>query len=718
MMLLAMALLFQQPRSKSLPVIERPGAGPDAAATLRALCPGGDPADARVLLATEQREAGAAAAANTPDAWLALGCTRALLSLGRASSHDGPLMLSGDSWAQGAITTVLKVLAMRPGDRRAADILAVYAMDESDPKALAKVVTRLDDAVRAGASGGPTLRACAELGLRVGRPDVTRRCASAALRAGNDSTADLLLDARLDAAAHDTVGTSATFLAAVGAAHDTLSELALAWQLQWFLTPDEVAEWDTLPASRRVAWVRDQLASRDVRDGQPAGARLVAHFERLAYVDSAFRLKVARVMHNTMLRGASAANIGTDPTYPDTWRDYSRWQLDFDDRGAVWMRFGAPLKRFFGSESTASSQGRGAAGRQRNGNQGGLPSSSRPSNAFETWLYQIDGKPLLLTFAYEPFSGEAGASRLVSGNIGDIYCGLDTWRCLLSMRQSARGQGVTPELRQQVREQDGEFIRAATTKDDNSVRTDKAIELIARMNRLWDPATGAPIALVTWAVKPGDLVVQTDHDVRTTRVEFDLRSWDGSAQRWQDTAFTRRFNFNRSDVRHLTGFIVAPASADVSSWSLVATQGAERRGRAWDVTAGPLDAGPVAISDLVLGQSGQGLTWAERGTDVLLAPLNAVSRTLPVSLYYQIRSNRVRPGLRTTIALYRVDGGVARDSASLQVGFAQDDRQGINEVAQTIDVSRLDKGTYRLEVRLTDAAGTLITRRGVELMLE
>jgi hypothetical protein len=149
----------------------------------------------------------------------------------------------------------------------------------------------------------------------------------------------------------------------------------------------------------------------------------------------------------------------------------------------------------------------------------------------------------------------------------------------------------------------------------------------------------------------------------------------------------------------------------------VATQGDSRRGRAWDVATGPLDSGPLVLSDLVLGQEGQGLLWSDHNTDILLAPLNAVDRTHPVSLYYQIQSDRPGPALRTTVALYRIADGVARDTAALQVAFDQAVRSGVNEVAPTLDVSRLEKGSYRLEVRLTDATGAVISRRNVQLDL-
>jgi hypothetical protein len=676
-MLLALILMVQQQPTQKAAALEHPGADPLMAADLRAACPSNIAGDRAALMRLEQRQSDMKVLASDPGAWFALGCTRALLAANGALSRGGTMMIVGDSWTWGAIKSLVKALSLRAGDRRAADLLAILAMNEAEPRYPEDIAQVLDRAVSAGAVGNATLRGCADFGMRAGLPEITRRCATRALADGKDSTWHSLLLARLDFRDADTVNGMLAFVRAAAAAHDTLAKLAITWQLQWFLAPDEEDVWATLPDSARGEWVHDRLASRDVRDGQPAGARLAEHFKRLDHADSAFRLNVARVMRSAMLTSTSATGSIDEGEF----RDYKRWQIDLDDRGVTWMRFGKPEKIGF-------------------------------ADSIEVWYYQLDGKPLLLTFGYEPFSGSIAPSRLITGHIGDVYCGLDAFRCRLSMQQV-----LNPEDRQHVREDDRTFISAATTTDDNSVRTDKTIEVISRLHRLWDPISGASVAMLTYALKASDLVVQQDSGAHTARVEFDFRRWDAITDQWRDTAFTRRFTTTLAGARRLTGFIVTPSSPTVTSWSLVATQSEARRGRAWDITTGPLDRGPLALSDLVLGQEGQGLVWAYHNVNILLAPLNAVDRKLPVSLYYQIHSEDARQGVRTTVALYRVVDAVARDTAALQVGFDQAIQAGVNEVAPTLDVSRLEKGSYRLEVRLTDAAGAVISRRNVQLDL-
>jgi hypothetical protein len=703
MMLLALAVMTQQLPAQHFPPIDHPGADPLLTTNLRAACPSNIATNRIALFKLEQQQGEAKVLEKNPEAWFRLGCTRALLYGAGALSHEGMLMVAGDSWAHGALKAFAQVLALRPDDRKAADLVATLAMDDEEPRDLEATAMALDRAVSLGVSSSATLRGCADLGLRAHHPEFTRACATRALAEGKDSTWHSLLMARLSFRVADSVEGSRAFVRAAGAVRDTVAALDVAWHLQWFLSPDEQKEWITLADSARGGWMRDHLTQRDVRDGQPPGARLAEHFKRLEYVESAFRLRVPKMLHTAMLSKPSSGILPPGP--PATkdgfatsmradqdlsillnspFRDYMRWQVEWDDRGVIWMRFGEPRLRGYESES---------------GN--------------EIWRYDIDGHELLLTFAPEDFDGSAGATRLVTGRISDAYCGIDEWRCALSMVMHP-----APEVIAAVKQQDREYISAGTTNDDNSVRTADVIEVISRLHRLWDPVSGAPIALLTYAVKTGDLTTAQDSVARSMRVEFDFRRWDAASDRWQDTTFTRRFPVSGKDIRRLTGFIVTPSLPSVSSWSLVATQGDTRRGRAWDVTTAPLDAGPLALSDLVLGQEGQGIVWANHNEQVPLAPLNAVDRGQPVSLYYQIHSAEARPGMRTTVALYRVEQGVPRDSASLQVGFDQAVQAGVNEVAPTLDVSRLEKGNYRLEVRVTDARGVVITRRAVDLNLD
>ena len=286
-------------------------------------------------------------------------------------------------------------------------------------------------------------------------------------------------------------------------AHDSVSRLEVDWHLQWFLTPIEMSSWRLQQDTARGAWLRDQLIKRDVKDGQPLGARVAEHFKRLDYVEQNFRLEIPDRARQGLRTGPAVMDNGNTPLNPDTlilaqedaatlnarmWRDYARWQTDFDDRGVVWMRFGAPEKR--------------------------IPYTC-PRDCIEVreaWLYHIDGKPLLLDFENEGYDGTVEATRLVTGVLGNYFCGLDAYRCMLTglstaefyAKQASNGKPVSlflmPEQVDAVREDDRHSIEFATTHDDNSVRGDANLRIVSNLHRLWDPISTEPIALVTWAL--------------------------------------------------------------------------------------------------------------------------------------------------------------------------------------------------------------------------
>ena len=693
----------------------------------------GNPAtlDRAGLLVREDQFATAAHDAPHPtaDMWTSLGCARAALSGDGAIARPGLLMVAGNSWAHGAERALLQALAIEPGNVRAAEVLGLLALNDLEPDDLAASASAVTKAVAAGGSTPALLRACSELALRVRDNPVTRRCAMQALAKGVDSTWHHLRLAQLAFREGDTTGGVQAYLAAMAAAHDSSARDEVNWHLQWFLSPPEQKEFTAVADTARSHWVRDRLAERDVRDGQRPGARLAEHFGRLEFVLVNFRLSLSRIARDGHgLIGAAPVNSwpadtarafcepGLIPALP--FRDYSAWQDRIDDRGVVWLRFGAPLKRIQATPTCDSTIW----------DYDPSPDGHKPkilaTNVREIWRYEIDGLPLLVNFEAEKFSGSVEATRLVTGVLGSYMCDVDSRRCDLTERSIAAAKVHAPPLHpediEHVRQEDREFIAVATTKDDNSPRGDRNVPLASQLSRLWDPLSTAPISLVTYAVPVKDLSIQEGAGVRSTEIDLELRQWDPAGDRWRDTLFSRHYIVPDTSMKrpNLVGFIVVPSAPTVTAWSLVLTQRDHRRGRKFDVATTGLSDGPVVLSDLVLGAEAQGLVWMLHNVEIPLAPTTVLGRTTPVALYYQIKSAAARSDLRTTVALFRVEGGVARDTAAFQVGYEQAVNRGVNEVAPALDVSRLDKGAYLLEVRINDAAGTLLSRRTVALDLE
>jgi hypothetical protein len=731
---LLLILALQQLPAQNFPAIPKPGVVSDLGALLDRACPRGTARDRSALLQEEIRLAQPAITGRlTADQWVALGCARARLDADSAIAHDGPLMVAGNSWSQGSQRAMIEALKQSPTDARAAEVLSLEALDGDEPDNMRDALSAILAVAQHGKPTPATLRACSELALRVGDEKAARDCANRGVAGGSDSTWHLLRLARLSFRAADTVTGLLQFQLAANAAHHSAARREVDWHLQWFLSPDERKEWDTVSADAYASWVRDRLISRDVRDGQPFGARLAEHFSRLEYVETNFRLHVAKMLKNSLRTMPAVREDGGSPgegtaedlnSAPDPgaqpaalWREYVRWQTDYDDRGVIWMRFGKPDQRVpWTCPLIPPPKPRPPPGHV-NPTGGGI-GCGLSQVVREVWKYTIDGQVMVLSFEGEGFDGSVQATRLVNGVVGPYFCDVDPKRCGLT--EQARMGLLLPEDVEHLRAEDREYVSIATTHDDNSVRTDRTIGLVARLHRLWDPLDGSSIALVTYAFPVKDLSIHRDAPERTALVDFALRTWNPTADNWRDTIFTRRWTLPDTSVHqpNLTGFVVVPSTPGVSSWSVVVSQVDQRRGRAWDVTTAGLAPGALAISDLVIGAAAQGLTWQFHNEPVPLAPVGAVGRAEPMSLYFQIRSDVRHSDLRATVAIYHVTGNAADSAAALQVGFAQELRAGINEIAPEVDLSHLDRGNYRLEVWLSDPVGRVLARRSTSLQLE
>ena len=655
------------------------------------------------------------------DSLRGLACLRGALAGEGLPGKEGYLMSAGESWRSGALAANAKLLEQNPGDLEALQLLSAILLDEPLALEARTWAPALVNGIAAGASDPAVLRACVALLIGQREYGEARRCAERGLREGVDSTTHFLVVARERFAAHDTTLGAWAFDRAVRAAHEQRSVDEVTWHVTWFLSPSERATWDSLTAPARGPWLRDRLVARDIRDGRERDARLAEHFARLEHVMDRFAMQVTPLMRKRVLSGMAVAETQTQPgpvVEPTTaefgttlnHREYRRWQVDFDDRGVVWMRFGQP-------DDVVNFRAIGAG----------------DYRVFESWKYRIDDETIVLTFEGEEGDGSGEATRLVTGNYGEFYCGFDIYRCTLANRAISAGffnrakrspaaadspVGIRQSQVATLREDDYEQIVEATTKDDNSVRAEKHLATTAQYLRLWNPTTGRPIALMPYAVRTEDLETIRADGQPAVVFQVAARSWDPAHENWHDTTVVRRLRVPDrvgGDAR-LTGLLEVPRTDGVSAWSLVASQDTSRRGRAFGDALPSLGNGAIVVSDLVLGSPRQGLAWQSATGPVVLAPLGTFARNEPVELYYQVRSASGQPGARTTVALYRIRNGERGAEPALELTFGTALENGITEVRRSLDVSRLDAGTYFIDVRV--AAGGVTAVQGSRLELK
>ncbi len=241
-----------------------------------------------------------------------------------------------------------------------------------------------------------------------------------------------------------------------------------------------------------------------------------------------------------------------------------------------------------------------------------------------------------------------------------------------------------------------------------------AFDVVAQVDRLWDPATGAPITLVPYAVGMN----RQPHDSAGDVAGFDLsfRQWNTAAA--QD-AFDARIDVPRGAPPHavMTGFLVRPGLVGQVGWSMMVTGADLTRGGVYQDDKAPLDSGTLALSDLVLGQEGQGNPWALHGRDIPVAPQGVLLRGAPVALYVQVRSTTARDPVKVRVVLLPRGTAPTGLNPALQIAFDATVHAGISEIARQLDVSSLKPGAYWFEIRITDAVTHDSSTRGTMMFM-
>ncbi|HRP08199.1 MAG TPA: hypothetical protein PLL69_06885, partial [Gemmatimonadales bacterium] len=241
------------------------------------------------------------------EGWFDLACARARLFALDAIAREGLVMLPGDSWGQGAISALLEGLKRQP-DSAAAELLGVLSFDVHPDRLRRGMIEFFRRSADNAKLGRFALRACSALFRDEGDVAAADRCSNLALQRGVDSTWQSISLARSAFQHGDISQGLGRFAAAAASIRDEDDRVALDWHLDWFLEPAELAEWDSL-ATSRAEWVRNLLAERDLRDGQPDGSRLAEHFSRLEAVDTLFRLRRPLLRQRRFELTASPENI-------------------------------------------------------------------------------------------------------------------------------------------------------------------------------------------------------------------------------------------------------------------------------------------------------------------------------------------------------------------------------------------------------------------------
>ena len=522
------------------------------------------------------------------------------------------------------------------------------------------------------------------------------------LAVGGDSGVGLLELARTLYFARRAPDGWAAYLAGARAATSAPALTSYRADLSWIADSAELGAFDALPdPGARARWLEQFWTRRDVVEARDAGERLSEHYRRWFYARRSFRL-VSRHRHY------------------DITEVYRAKQLEFDDRGVIYLRHGEPDRRArFTCTQLEDPNGEGCA-------------------ANESWLYRRkgDGGDLIFHFAARGdvqdyklieslvdalgFRNAVRAGAFSDPQVSELYATREEFGPLygrVGHSLNAPGNALA-----QDRAQGRRSIALGTTTDSYAQRFDQPLDVVASEFVIGDTLH------VVFAVpgerlsgEPGGGGGGLLYPLHFRVIVSD--SADGVVARLD----TLRVFGARQPLRqpaYLTGRLALPVPSGRYRYRLLVTTpdgtaGDLVRQDSLDVHA--LAAGRFAVSDVVVGREGSGLVWVSEGIDtVRLNPLNRFPEGSAAELYYEVYGLARGAPYHTVVRLERegrrslfgaIRGLFGGGGAAVLLEFDAAAEGAVTRVHRGVALQGVGKGTYRLTVVIADpASGVRVTR--------
>lgn len=697
-----------------------------------------------------------------PMAWYGLGIARLQAARAGMVMREGPLHPIGVSNEAGGGYALIRAVELDTTFGLAIDALARAPWGRegaSRGKERLPLLRRLQSRL-----GGPALHAAALLELEGGSADTAVAWLEALRRAG--SFPHGLTDHLLARAYHRVGRQRASEDAFMRGADDTLgiSQATYRAEVAWVATPEELAEWDSLPPADRGAWMRRFWAGRDVAGGHPEGRRLQEHFDRMIHVMANYRLSLPQSGRNR-----AAGTAATIDPYPETMVAELFKEFPFFNEPST----NTPLSDVASSVTRAAMDARTIAGdlpfRLLKASEDvlddrglmylrhGPPDKSARTTggeAMELWLYDLPTGPQFLSFKEIDFDGQAGASRLVPTLMGtsmlarNQVCHLKPSLCSFDADPSGanatvgiRGVDCPPErpcpgIEGQLLVATGVRIEGLARVADEAARLSSGVDLARERSEGMEaiktlgstdgyrPTFALPVtprvqlvglrdhqadqgfAVAAIALAGADLWGH-QLDAESTQRAYQLRVQLQAVRRTDGARFDfdqmRTFMAPKEIAKgeYLTTVLAKPLPPGEYTASLIVTQ-PDGRGAVASLPRlrVPSGTGKFAISDLVLGRERSGTRWSHGQGEVRMNPLNAVARAEQMSLYYQVEGLTDGESYAHRLELSRADDP-AGEAPRLAVGFVLVATGERAEVTRDLGVGRLEPGSYRVRVTVT-----------------
>lgn len=627
--------------------------------------------------------------------WPWYGLALADLALDSAGYPVKPSMHqpAGMYYRDAAIHALGKALEADSTFAPAASLLAERLTSAADPAVSSEVVRAIRRSVVSGeAAPGPWL-VFARMQRSLDHPDSALTAFRKYVAAGGDTATGLLEEARSMFATGDTAAAAPMYL--LGAAHAATADGRAAYRrdIAWIASPRELATVDSLPPDSIGTWVQAFWAKRDAAELRAPNERLGEQIRRWVYVHDDFmapqlNTRVAKALRTPLATrgdlppslavsadGASAATddlpgfapLSAAELFQQSYLNIATGSADFlDDRALIYMRHGEP-------DQIVQTPGR--------------PNEPSPL----TWAYATPQGQLTFHFACNAFC----LLRRFPVRLDGLIAINPDYEILAGQMRMGH---PTPGLVHRVLSDIDHDLRAGLSTDGFPPHFKYQLDPEAQFF-----AVGSPGRVLVVFALPGDKLRGTPLTDGGTGYPVVLRliatNADGQIIRL-DT--TRRFRSDQSLAKAQYLFGLEQLKLTPGTWDvrlLVSEAGMDAGGAIGRIGVVVPSSRTLALSDLVLGREGAGLTWPSPAGAVPLNPLDAYPASGSAELYYELHGATPDSTYQTDIEVKGVYGDA---KGTVHLTFSETARSALVRSRRSIGLGELEPGQYQVTVTVTE----------------
>jgi GWxTD domain-containing protein len=476
---------------------------------------------------------------------------------------------------------------------------------------------------------------------------------------------------------------------------DTAAVRMYAADIAPIATDSELAALEGAVGRGREAVLRSFWFRRDRADLRGDGERLREHYRRLQVARQHYRLAEPKRRYDTDER-------------------YHSGSREFDDRGIIYLRHGAP-------DDTVRYVAVGVC-------------------ANESWRYRRPDGDVILHFIARDIQDfrlvesvldildAGGITRLrqedcQGGSVGELLLSREELSPLYSRLLNARTNNYL-QLANEDRVQGQRSIATGTTTDTYALRFREPLYAVA--DGLAVGREGErPLLHVTFALEGETAASRRTVVGEAYPVRLRVVASSASGEILASVDTSRIFIAERTlgPNEFLMGRVAVPVPPGVVRYRVAVSQGEERGVLLpTDSVLAPPVAGALALSDVALGAPGVGARWIGPDGDVVrMNPLALYRVGGELELYAEVYGAAAGAPLEISLDVTQRGKrgflGLFGKPRSLSVRSEETATGAASPVKRTVSLAGLPEGTYRLVLRVRDARGDVVERaRGFRLV--